>query len=125
MQFFSHTLKSSSIILVLLVLVLNNSFGQSIISSPVQGITDFPDVNIFPSSNNQSELSISINNSKPNIIVASSNTMIGNTINQGRYVSTDAGKTWTGSDKLSSSIAVAGDPSTTIDANGNICIYQP
>jgi len=92
------------------------------VQSATPGITDHNDVQIFASANEQSEVHISINMQNPNILVASANTYPGN-YNQGRYVSTNGGVTWSGSDILNiNSPILYGDPSTAIDANGNIYI---
>jgi hypothetical protein len=93
------------------------------VQSASPGITDHNDVQILPSSSIQAELHISINKQNPNILVASANTYNSGTYSQGRYVSNNGGLNWSGLDVLnSSSPAVAGDPSTSIDGNGNIYI---
>jgi hypothetical protein len=80
---------------------------------------DSEDVQIFPSTNPQNEIHISINKNNPSIIVASANS---GTYHQGRYISNDGGNTWFGSDDLISGTLVNGDPSTAFDIAGNIYI---
>ncbi|HWZ36082.1 MAG TPA: T9SS type A sorting domain-containing protein [Mucilaginibacter sp.] len=90
--------------------------------SAAPGIVDQNDIAVFPSGNDQSEIHISINRQNPNILVLSCNTYVSN-YNQGRYVSTDGGATWSGADILNANVSqVSGDPSTAIDASDNIYI---
>src|SRR5450631_1729775 len=93
------------------------------VASAAPGITDHSDVQTFPTTHVQAEVHISINRQTPTILVASSNTYLNNNYNQGRYVSTDGGFSWAGSETLNANNpTVDGDPSTAIDANGNIYI---
>ncbi len=91
-------------------------------TSQGSGITDGADVRVFPSSNVQSEVHISINKNFPYNLLASTNTLVGPfKYNQGFYASFDGGMTWGGSDKLQN-IAQGqsfGDPTTAIDTRGN------
>lgn len=72
------------------------------------------DVRIFPSTNSQHEVHISINKTQPTNIIVSANT----SVSQGNYISNDGGVTWTGSDRMPNNQASAGDPSTSFDASG-------
>ena len=54
----------------------------------------FQDIPIFPTLNNQSEVSISINKTSPQYILVSSNVLVSSTFGMGFYVSKDAGATW-------------------------------
>ena len=97
-------------------LFLNNSKSLSAI--------DGTDVRILPSANPQSEVHISIDKTNPNNVIASANTYnnITSTYQQGHYITNNAGELWYGSDDfpgVSSTIGVAGDPSTAFDVNGN------
>jgi len=93
------------------------------------GITDQPDVRVFPSPNVQSEEHISINKTNPNNLVASANTLLGASggkllYNQGYYFSMDGGQSWSGADFLQGAPLnwVFGDPSTAFSASGNAII---
>ena len=83
--------------------------GQAIISNNIQ---------VFPSSIHQSEVSISINKQNPNVLLLSSNVQAATT-RQGAYWSTDGGLTWTGADNLPNNVPGKGDPCTAFDADGN------
>jgi hypothetical protein len=88
---------------------------------PAPGLTDGPDVQIFPSSHVQSEVMIAINKANPNNLLASTNTLLAPlTYNQGFYSSSNAGLTWTGSDQLQGIAAnkIDGDPSVAFSADG-------
>jgi len=110
--------------------IVNKSFNKSIKTTAVKPsavtpsvVTDNNDIRIFPSSNVQAEVHISINRSNPNIILASANTYT-TTYSQGYYVSTNGGSNWTGADVLQNSgaISIGGDPSTAFDNNGKMYI---
>jgi Secretion system C-terminal sorting domain len=77
--------------------------------------TDFNNVRIFSSSNNQSEVSVSGSMLNTNDFVAGANTDPG----QGFYYSTDGTLNWNGSDHLLNTSVYASDPSLTFDLNGN------
>ncbi|MGH2642948.1 MAG: T9SS type A sorting domain-containing protein, partial [Chitinophagaceae bacterium] len=84
--------------------------------------SDGRDVRIYPSSNVQAEIHISVDETNPNNILASANTYT-STYQQGYYYSTDGGSTWSGSDQLANSTGfVNGDPSTAYDGSGNAYI---
>jgi hypothetical protein len=88
---------------------------------PVTGLTDGPDVQIFPSTHVQSEVMIAINKANPKNLLASTNTLLGpGNYNQGFYSSSDAGLTWTGSDQLQkiNGSTIDGDPSVAFSADG-------
>ncbi|MBS1576924.1 MAG: hypothetical protein JST09_16630 [Bacteroidetes bacterium] len=92
---------------------------------PLSGNTVTPytlissEVRVFPSSNPQSEIHISINKTNPQALLLSSNTtQIGSCI-QGAYWSTNGGANWSGSDALPNNANGKGDPSTAFDALGN------
>lgn len=88
------------------------------------GVTDHNDVHVFTSTNPQSEVHISVNQQNPSVLALSFNSLpVSPNTNQGRFVSTDGGLTWSGSEQLDQSHAfLRGDPSTAIDASGNIYI---
>ena len=104
---------------------VNNS-SNSILPSK-SGITnantnaiDATDVNIFPSSNPQAEVHISINKLFPSNVLASANTYTSSSnYNQGYYYTNNEGNSWQGSDVLPNSGLGFGDPSTCFDAQGN------
>jgi Secretion system C-terminal sorting domain len=80
--------------------------------------TDVNDVRIFPSTNSQHEVHISINKTAPWNLVVSSNTKIGSLLTQGFFVTNDGGITWSGSDKMPNNQEGRADPSTAFDASG-------
>ncbi|MEO6833561.1 MAG: 3-coathanger stack domain-containing protein [Chitinophagaceae bacterium] len=79
---------------------------------------DNHDIYIYPSSNSQHEVHISINKTNNLNIIASANTVIGNTLTQGYYFTNDGGITWNGSDKMPNNQEGRADPSTGFDASG-------
>jgi hypothetical protein len=91
-------------------------------------LVDHSDIRIFASSNQQSEVHISINKNNPQNLIISSNTFISNLqnnpyANQGYYYSLDGGITWNGADMLQNSwLNSGGDPSTGFDNNGRVFI---
>ena len=86
-------------------------------NSPV--VCDYNDVRIFPSTNPQSEIHLSINKRNPQVLLLSSQTNFINNSVQGAYWSTNGALNWTGSDNLPNGAFGRGDPSTTFDAAGN------
>lgn len=76
-------------------------------------------IQVFPSSNPQSEIHISINKTNPQILLLSSNTFPVTNSWQGAYWSTNGGITWAGSDGLPNNAPGRGDPSTAFDASGH------
>ena len=80
---------------------------------------DNPDVRIFPSSNPQSEVHLSVNKQNPQVLLLSANTFPVFNSEQGAYWSTDGGVNWNGSDNLPNGAFGRGDPSTAFDAMGN------
>ena len=90
-------------------------------ASLTAGITDGADVHIFPSSNVQAEVTVEINKSNPQNLLASANTLLGPfAYNQGFYSSSDGGLTWAGADALQgiSASTIDGDPSVSFGADG-------
>ncbi len=81
---------------------------------------DGMDMHIFPSSNPQSEVHISINKLYPANILVSANTYfgLGNSA-QGYYYTVDGGNSWAGADILPNNGGGRCDPSTCFDAEGN------
>lgn len=91
------------------------------------GVCDEQDVRVFASPNPQSEVHISISPTNPSILVISANTVVASAsgnmvVQQGRYVSTNSGGSWNGSDALIDGSPVFGDPTTGIDRFGNIYV---
>ncbi len=80
--------------------------------------TDVNDIRVFPSSNPQSEIHISISRFNPLNLIISANTYT-TTYEQGYYISNNNGSTWTGADELQNSTSVGGDPSTAFNAIGD------
>ncbi|MEP6845071.1 MAG: T9SS type A sorting domain-containing protein [Panacibacter sp.] len=83
-------------------------------------VTDGVDVRIFPSSNVQAEVIISINKSNPSNLLVSTNTLLGPfAYSQGYYASLDGNLTWSGSDALQNIQAgkIDGDPSVAFSAD--------
>jgi hypothetical protein len=77
------------------------------------------DVQLFPSSNSQSEVHISIDKTNPNNLVASSNVFLSaGGFAVGYYYSTNGGQTWAGSDNLPNGGQTSGDPATAYDIGG-------
>ena len=104
-----------------------SKFNPTIASKPnstyspdgVTKITDGQDVRVFPSANVQAEVHISINKLNPNNLVASANTYLPTTYNQGYYYTLDGGNTWNGADQLQNNPGILwGDPSTAFSADG-------
>ena len=90
-------------------------------SSATPGLIDGTDVQIHPSANVQAEVTIALNKTNPQNLVASANTLIGPfNYNQGYYYSYDGGASWGGKDSLQniSVGTVSGDPSVCFAANG-------
>jgi hypothetical protein len=85
---------------------------------PGGNTTTQDDIRLFPSSNVQAEVHISIDPTNNNNMLASCNTYT-NTFRMGYYYTTNGGRTWTGSDILPNGAAAVGDPSTAYDAAGN------
>jgi hypothetical protein len=83
----------------------------------------FPNIAMHPDpANNQTEMSIAIHPTNPNIVLAGSNTgQLNPRLNQGWYVTTDGGTSWVG-DTLPNfnSDAYSADPAVTIDLQGNL-----
>lgn len=99
-----------------MILYAVTGYGQG--TQPIA--VDKTDVRIFQSTKPQSEVSISINKTSPNIILVSAQTdFTGNSL-QGYYVSNNFGAagSWFGADKLPNGQFGRGDPATTFDANG-------
>ncbi|MHB1922373.1 MAG: T9SS type A sorting domain-containing protein [Chitinophagaceae bacterium] len=96
--------------------------SKTLILTPYSGVNG-GEVQIFPSSNPQSEINLSISKINPQFLVLSSNTLPPGVINyQGAFWSTDGGTTWSGSETLPNNTDGRGDPSTSIDANGDAFI---
>ncbi len=100
-----------------LVTTGNGSNAASISGNSIPAV-DGTDIRIFPSSNPQSEVNISIDPTNSKNILVSAQTIWGNSI-QGYYYSNDGGQTWNGSDHLPNSAYGRGDPCTAFDAQGN------
>ena len=100
-----------------LVTTGNGSNAASISGNSIPAV-DGADIRIFPSSNPQSEVNISIDPTNSKNILVSAQTYFGNSI-QGYYYSNDGGQTWNGSDHLPNSAYGRGDPCTAFDAIGN------
>jgi hypothetical protein len=95
------------------------------VPSAAPGITDHVDAQVLNSTDDQSEVHLSVNRYNPSILTCSFNTYVTSisTYSQSHFVSSNAGASWTGSDIFDpNSPLVGGDPSTTFDANGNIYI---
>jgi hypothetical protein len=97
------------------------------VTSVAPGITDHNDVPVDTSRDDQAEVHMSINPNNPSVLAVSFNTWVTfnkvGTPTQSHFVSTNGGATWSGSELYNStSPTVDGDPSTAIDANGNIFI---
>jgi Secretion system C-terminal sorting domain len=97
-------------------------FLSNLVAQRLPIAIDRTDVQIFPSANSQHEVHISINKTQPNNLIVSANTLIGNTVTQGHYVSSNSGITWRGSDRMPNNQRGAGDPSTSFDASGRAYI---
>lgn len=76
------------------------------------------DIRLLSTTNQQAEVHISIDKSSACNLIASANTLVNGTIQQGYYYSQDGGATWLGSDRLPNNAISAGDPSTAYDAGG-------
>ncbi|MCX6150012.1 MAG: hypothetical protein NTX22_05765 [Ignavibacteriales bacterium] len=75
----------------------------------------FTNYQVYPTSNHQSEVSISISPINSNKLAAGANTDPG----QGFYYSTDGSNTWSGNDHLLTTSVSATDPSLAFDRKGN------
>lgn len=84
-----------------LVTTGNGSNAASINANSIPAV-DGTDIRIFPSTNPQSEVNISIDPTNSKNILVSAQTVPGNSI-QGYYYSNDGGQTWNGSDHLPNS----------------------
>lgn len=103
----------------------NSKFNPTLKTSgnvaPVPTVSDGADVRIFPSSNVQAEVIISINKTNPSNLLASANTLLGPlNYSQGYYYSFDGNTSWSGSDALQNVTAgkIDGDPSVAFSADG-------
>lgn len=87
--------------------------------STAASINDGADIQVHPSSNVQSEVTIAIDRNNPKHLLASANTYT-TYYNQGYYYSTDGGATWNGADELQniSGTRIGGDPSVSVAADG-------
>ncbi|MEO8147885.1 MAG: T9SS type A sorting domain-containing protein [Bacteroidia bacterium] len=87
-------------------------------SNAILTVSDNTDVQVFPSAVAQSEQHMTVSKINPlNIILCS------NTPNyEGYYVSQDGGTTWFGSNSMPDNVQSYGDPSTAVDASGNVFI---
>lgn len=89
------------------------SWGAGFIHSPVNN----PDIQIFPSANPQTEVSIAINPTNPlNMLVTSNTTPT--TTGQGYYYTLNGGVTWNGSDSYPNGASNFGDPVSVFDGSG-------
>jgi len=77
------------------------------------------DIRVFPSDNQQSEESISLNPINPVNLLIGANTKIGTDFRQGYYYSSNNGFSWTGGDNLPDINFNASDPALAFDNNGN------
>lgn len=90
--------------------------------------TDNTDIRIFPSSNNQSEISISINKNDPSNILVGANTSPNaglitlSSVKQGHYFTQNGGQTWSGADHMPNNQDGYSDPSTCFDVDGDAFI---
>ena len=100
-----------------LVTTGNGSNAATLSGNSIPAV-DGTDIRIFPSTNPQSEVNISIDPINSKNILVSAQTIWGNSI-QGYYYSNDGGQTWSGSDHLPNSAYGRGDPCTAFDAQGN------
>lgn len=75
-----------------------------------------PNVRIFPTSGNQTELSSSIWRGNPNYVFVGANSDPG----QGYYFTTNGGTTWQGGDLLPGTIASSSDPACVYDNTGRL-----
>jgi len=81
--------------------------------------TIFPNFQVHPSFNTQSEVPITRHPTNPNIMFGSANTFGGGTsFSTGVYVTTNGGVTWFGSDTLNNGSLNYGDPGPAIDGDG-------
>lgn len=98
---------------VLLILNVPLIYGQC--------LYDYPDVHVFPTSNPQSEVHISVNPTNSNNLILSCNSYPGY-YSQGYFYSADGGNTWNGAENLHGYTTLEGDPSTAFDANNHAYI---
>lgn len=84
-----------------LVTTGNGSNATTLSGNSIPAV-DGTDIRIFPSSNPQSEVNISIDPTNSKNILVCAQTIWGNSI-QGYYYSNDGGQTWSGSDHLPNS----------------------
>ena len=85
------------------------------ISSGCQTICDFPDIQVYPSSDMQSEVHLSINPIDSNNLILSCNTYLNNHYSQGYFYTFNAGNTWGGNENFPNDSIVGGDPSSAFD----------
>jgi|GEM_PF-1580145 len=109
-------MKNIFILFFLIIFLENNSVYAQLGVLPYA--KDNTDIHVFPSSNDQSECSISINKTNPANIIASVNVSNSSGFDQGNYFTLDGGNTWSGHDAEGGTIPSLGDPMTTFDASG-------
>jgi hypothetical protein len=79
-------------------------------------VADNTDVQVFPSTNPQSEQHMTVSKINPDNIILSSNTPF----YQGYYVSQNGGSTWFGSDNMPDGVGTSGDPTTAVNNDGSL-----
>ncbi|RPI14898.1 MAG: exo-alpha-sialidase, partial [Ignavibacteriae bacterium] len=86
------------------------------VASPFGVLTVDPNIRIFPTSVQQTELSASIWTANPNYIFIGANSDPG----QGYYFTTNGGVNWAGGDLLPGSISSSSDPACAFDNTGKV-----
>jgi len=90
-----------------------------ILNTTKETYTIFPNRQVHPSFNTQSEVPITRHPTNHNIMFASANTFGGGTaFSTGVYVTTDGGVSWFGSDTINNGSLNYGDPGIAIDGDG-------
>lgn len=101
-------------------------FHDSVVNRPNRAPSDSPDVAVKPASNvTQSENSVAVHPTNPNIVFTSSNATnnpVTTVYGTGVYWSTDGGATFTGNDQGPGGVGNNGDPAAVIGLDGRFAV---
>jgi hypothetical protein len=88
---------------------------ESLVSKPFTLVSN--EIRVFPSSNPQSEIHLSVNKLYPYWLLLSSNTLVANSY-QGAWWSLNSGSSWTGAETMPNNSSGRNDPSEAFSILG-------